>query len=75
MAEVRLTRRQIIMHKSNVVGYFGEHAVVFEVGRDEDELVRPPAELQIGKEDWQDMGEPDKITVTIEPGDLLNDVA
>ena len=24
---------------------------------------------------WRDMGEPDVITVTIEPGDLLNDEA
>ena len=24
---------------------------------------------------WRDMGEPDTITVTIEPGDLLNDEA
>lgn len=23
-------------------------------------------------DDWRDMGEPDKITITIEPGDLLN---
>ena len=29
--------------------------------------------LEIPRSTWEDMGEPLKITVTIEPGDLLND--
>lgn len=29
-------------------------------------------EVRMDREVWQDMGEPHEITVTIEPGDLLN---
>lgn len=32
-----------------------------------------PNTVIIGRDVWEDMGEPEKITVTIEPGDLLND--
>lgn len=32
-----------------------------------------PHELQMAKDVWKDMGSPAKITVTIEPGDKLNE--
>lgn len=51
----------------------------YEVGRligftcaEEDEL--PRRVVYITREDWEDIGSPDTITLTVEPGDLLNDV-
>lgn len=35
----------------------------------------PTHAVHVERSDWHDMGEPDVITVTIEPGDLLNDEA
>ena len=35
----------------------------------------PTHAVDVERSDWHDMGEPDVITVTIEPGDLLNDEA
>jgi len=32
-----------------------------------------PRNIMISSVDWAEMGSPDVITVTIEPGDLLND--
>ena len=29
--------------------------------------------IRLDRHDWADMGEPETITVTIEPGDLLNE--
>jgi len=34
-----------------------------------------PRNIVISRSDWADMGSPDVVTVTIEPGDLLNDDA
>ena len=33
----------------------------------------PTHAVDVERSDWIDMGEPDVITVTIEPGDLLNE--
>lgn len=32
-------------------------------------------EVTLDFADWDDMGRPDQITITIEPGDLLNEVS
>lgn len=40
----------------------------FTYGDDSD-----PSFFSMGKEAWEDMGQPREITVTIEPGDMLND--
>jgi len=41
----------------------------------QDDFIYPdyPHRLVIPRDDWGDMGSPEVITVTIEPGDLLND--
>ena len=58
-----LVRSQVVMTFMWVVD---DHAK-FTYGDDSD-----PSYFSMGKEAWEDMGQPKKITVTIQPGDLLN---
>jgi hypothetical protein len=37
-----------------------------------DEVDAPQRSIRIDEDDWYAMGEPGVVTVTIEPGDLLN---
>ena len=63
-----LTRQRVIMHRS--------HALNSEPGREffYEVLDEPgkPRQAQINRADYLDMGSPETITVTIDPGDLLN---
>ncbi len=43
-----------------------------EFSREPDEPGDIPAIVWLPRTDWLDMGEPQAVTVTIEPGDLLN---
>lgn len=45
-------------------------AVTFTVDTGPDEV--PAAVVTITLADWDDLGQPDQLTVTIEPGDRLN---
>lgn len=58
-----LTRTRIAM---TFMWLIDDHAK-FTYGDDSD-----PSFFSMGAEAWQDMGQPRVITVTIEPGDLLN---
>lgn len=44
-----------------------DSAAVFAYGDEDD-----PDYLNLSQEVWEDMGKPTAITVTIQPGDLLN---
>lgn len=44
-----------------------DSAAVFAYGDEDD-----PDYLNVSREVWEDMGQPRTITVTIQPGDLLN---
>jgi hypothetical protein len=46
--------------------------VSFEIERDEPDETRR-RDVTIDYATWQDLGEPETITVTIEPGDRLNE--
>ena len=59
-----LTQQRIVMTFMWVVD---EHAK-FTYGDDSD-----PSFFSMSREAWQDMGQPREITVTIEPGDTLNE--
>lgn len=59
-----LTQQRIVMTFMWVVD---EHAK-FTYGDDSD-----PSFFSMSREAWQDMGQPRVITVTIEPGDTLNE--
>jgi hypothetical protein len=51
---------------------------VARFSRDLDEVPKTPrrtAWLVIERGRWEDMDKPERLTVTIEPGDLLNDLA
>lgn len=58
--------------KSRIVMAFlwlaDEHAIFSYEGYAEDD----PQFLRLSGQAWKDMGEPRAITVTIQPGDLLN---
>lgn len=45
-----------------------DSAAVFAYGDEDD-----PDYLNISREVWEDMGKPQTLTVTIQPGDLLNE--
>lgn len=64
---ITLSKTTTVMHHELDVG-----AHVKLVSRDDDTGGIHRAALMT-RADWQDMGEPETITVTIEPGDLLND--
>ena len=64
-----LTKQRVIMHRS--------HAINSDPGREFfweklDEAGHPRI-VSLNRGDWDDMGRPQVVTVTIEPGDLLND--
>jgi len=61
-----LTKQQVILHReiSNVTDW-----EAFIEPMDEPSEFRT---FMVKSRDWADMGSPDRVTVTIEPGDLLN---
>lgn len=67
-----LSKMQAVMHRTSFQRDLVDRrsAVVFEAR--EDDLGTIEKEVSIELSAWQDMGEPDTITVTIEPGDRLN---
>jgi len=63
-----ITKQRVIMYhakNSFVVGW-----EAFEESLDETGIIRTQ---MMSRPDWLDMGEPQVITVTIEPGDLLSE--
>lgn len=62
-----MSKARTVMNHSSTVGGVA-HFSNFEEGM-EPSMVR---HLDVPESDWQAMGEPDRITVTFEPGDLLN---
>ena len=46
--------------------------VVFDNSDPDDDEDREPEQFMTDHQMWGELGEPDVITVTIEPGDLLN---
>ena len=61
-----LTKQQVIMHR-RVPGIYTEHF------QEDFTDLRHPRYIAVSRGDWDDMGRPEVVTVTIEPGDLLND--
>lgn len=47
--------------------------VTFQQTPDDEGIGTIRGAVTIGNDEWRDMGSPSWITVTIEPGDLLND--
>ena len=69
-----LTATRTVMHKRNGWGRDFVNKVdyvIFEAREDDHGTVE--REVSVTKGAWRDLGEPETITVTIEPGDLLND--
>lgn len=50
----------------------GEHGTHVMFSYDHDDGVQVPV-MWLPHEDWEELNRPDEITVTIEPGDVLND--
>lgn len=61
-----LTKQRVIMHRVVTASVYVEH---FQ--EDYTDLAHP-RNLVLSRRDWADMGSPEVITVTLEPGDLLN---
>jgi len=62
-----ITKQSVLMRALRVNG---EDALFYEW---QDDLRERQRQLSLKATDWADMGSPEVITVTIEPGDLLND--
>ena len=63
---MKLSKQRVIMHRCTTNDYTERFQEDFtDCGH--------PRNLVLSKVDWTDMGSPEIITVTIEPGDLLND--
>ena len=60
------TKQRVIMHRIRAIG----KGVTFQ-----EAFTDPghPRVLTMLFDDWDDIGSPETVTVTIEPGDLLND--
>lgn len=64
-----LTKKQMVLNRLHV--YAGSSAVF--IGEDFEEFPGlPRAQVDFPSDDWEAMGSPETITITIEPGDLLN---
>ena len=63
------TKQRVIMHRSHAINADPGKEFFWEK-REERGL---PRLVSLNRVDWADMGSPEVVTVTIEPGDLLND--
>ena len=61
-----ITKQRVIMHR-RVPGIYTEHF------QEEFTDLSHPRYIVVSRVDWAAMGSPEVVTVTIEPGDLLND--
>lgn len=60
-----LSKQELVMDLS----YSDSLLAIFDMGDDRKEMRQ---RIALQKEDWEGMGSPDKITVTVLPGDRLN---
>lgn len=63
-------KKRTVLERDPVPALAGAHPYVFFTYRDDDDP--HPRAYQMPLDDWVEMGSPDIITITIEPGDLLN---
>ena len=69
--EAVLTRsRTVLTH--NPEGRL-QTVVYFDRGADEEPNAGHLNSIDIPRQMWKDLGQPDKLTITIEPGDKLNE--
>lgn len=67
------------VHEDRPAGILIKKETIFEVTMESDEMAyfttdeEEPRVITMSQQDWNDFGQPDQITVTIEPGDKLND--
>lgn len=62
-----MTKHQTIMQMSEGQAFTG--LVIFEQEEIDGEVTE---QVCITEQNWEDLGNPDVITVTVEPGDILN---
>ena len=69
-----MTKHQTVMHIVDVSKYVNRDdiRVYFSAIREEGDEPYSNETHRIQRSEWEDMGKPDTITVTVEPGDLLN---
>jgi len=64
-----ITKQSVLMHRGVTSSAYTEHF--------QEDFTDPshPRNIVLSRVEWAEMGNPEVITVTIEPGDLLNDDA
>lgn len=62
------TKSEVVLHTAGNIGENGRVRFIY------DPMCWPPGvwDIELNPNDWEDMGSPETITVTIEPGDRLN---
>lgn len=66
MTTVRVSKSRRVL----ALSYLSPNNACFQAGSDDDDST--VTSLVITREDWVEFGQPNVITATIEPGDLLN---
>ena len=64
-----LTKQRVVMHRVPAANHFPSKEFFWEWPS----ASANPRSVSLNRLDWDDMGNPEVVTVTIEPGDLLND--
>jgi len=76
-ATAKLTKKQCVLHDDGTCWDFRDgimrRFVNSDYGETRDKGIVPGVEVAIPIRVWEDFGCPKEITVTIEPGDLLNE--
>jgi hypothetical protein len=67
---VRVTKHVTIMHKATEQPF--AESIIFDNSDPDDSGGWVPDQYLCDVDMWDDLGQPDTITVTVEPGDLLN---
>lgn len=66
-----LLRKRVVLDFEGVNSYEEIHTAYFGTPVVDDDEV-PEMSLFISEDDWREMGKPEQLTVTVEPGDKLD---
>lgn len=67
-----ISKTQSVLHRNPAYDEVFKNVVLFSYKFEEGEEQTDFREVRMLKRDWDDLGNPETITATIEPGDRLN---
>jgi hypothetical protein len=69
MPDTDIVRRSVVLHQ---LPWYGRDVVNFGYERQGPRDWEPGLSVALSRQAWEDMGQPGRITVVVEPGDTLN---